>query len=114
MSSKKTSFVHKLGLAYPNITGITMRGEILGGIVCALLLYYAPILNAGILSATGMDLGALLTTTIILTMLFTLANGLYAKVPFAQSVYMGENAFFAFALVVYGDIPWQTALGIVF
>lgn len=37
----------------------------------------------------------------------------YANVPFAQSVYMGENAFFAFSLVGAG-IPFATALGIVF
>src|SRR3972149_2365515 len=56
---------------------------------------------------------ALMTTTIIVTIIFTLANGIYAKVPFAQSVYMGENAFFAFSLVGAG-IPFATALGIVF
>jgi AGZA family xanthine/uracil permease-like MFS transporter len=91
-----------------------LRVEVLGGAVNAALLAYALILNPTIVSATGMPFGALMTTTIILTILFTLANGIYARVPFAQSVYMGENAFFAFALVTFGGIPWQTALGIIF
>jgi AGZA family xanthine/uracil permease-like MFS transporter len=91
-----------------------LRVEIIGGAVNAALLAYALILNPTIVAATGMPFGALMTTTILLTIIFTLANGLYGNVPFAQSVYMGENAFFAFALVVAGGIAWQTALGIVF
>ena len=91
------------------------REEVLGGLVNSALLVYAMILSPTIVAGgVGKEFfGALMTTTIIVTILFTLVNGLYAKVPFAQSVYMGENAFFAYSLVAAG-IPFATALGIVF
>ncbi len=91
------------------------KEDILGGLLNAALLLYALILNPSIMAqGVGQDyFGALMTTTIIVTILFTLANGIYARVPFAQSVYMGENAFFAFGLVAAG-ISFPTALGIVF
>lgn len=91
------------------------KQDVLGGLVNAALLMYALILSPTIIAGgVGTEyLGALMTTTIIVTILFTFANGIYANVPFAQSVYMGENAFFAFSLVGAG-IPFATALGIVF
>ncbi|MCZ7402556.1 MAG: NCS2 family permease [Candidatus Methanoperedens sp.] len=92
-----------------------LKEDIVGGLLNAALLLYALILSPSIIAqGVGQDyFGALMTTTIIVTILFTLANGIYAHVPFAQSVYMGENAFFAFGLVGAG-IPFPTALGIVF
>ena len=91
------------------------KEDMLGGLLNAALLMYAMILSPTIIAGgVGKEFfGALMTTTIIVTIIFTLANGIYAKVPFAQSVYMGENAFFAFSLVGAG-IPFATALGIVF
>ncbi|NJD76545.1 MAG: NCS2 family permease [Candidatus Methanoperedens sp.] len=91
------------------------KEDILGGLLNAALLMYAMILSPTIIAGgVGKEFfGALMTTTIIVTIIFTLANGIYARVPFAQSVYMGENAFFAFSLVGAG-IPFATALGIVF
>lgn len=91
------------------------KEDVLGGLVNAALLMYALILSPTIIAGgVGAEfLGALMTTTIIVTILFTFANGVYANVPFAQSVYMGENAFFAFSMVGAG-IPFATALGIVF
>jgi AGZA family xanthine/uracil permease-like MFS transporter len=91
------------------------KEDIVGGLLNAALLLYALILSPSIIAqGVGQDyFGALMTTTIIVTIIFTLANGIYANVPFAQSVYMGENAFFAFGLVGAG-IPFPSALGIVF
>lgn len=88
--------------------------EILGGIVNFALIAYALILNPAIVSSAGLPFGALMTTTIIITIVFTFLVGLYAKVPFMQSVYMGENAFFAFTVVLTYHIDWRIALGIVF
>ena len=92
-----------------------LKEDIVGGLLNAALLMYALILSPSIIAqGVGQDyFGALMTTTIIVTIIFTFANGIYAHVPFAQSVYMGENAFFAFGLVGAG-IPFPTALGIVF
>ncbi len=91
------------------------KEDIVGGLLNAALLLYALILSPSIIAqGVGQDyFGALMTTTIIVTIIFTFVNGIYANVPFAQSVYMGENAFFAFGLVGAG-IPFPTALGIVF
>jgi len=89
----------------------------LGGLLNAALLLYALILSPSILAqGVGQDyFGALMTTTIIVTIIFTFANGVYARVPFAQSVYMGENAFFAFGLVRgWHPLPnraWHRVLG---
>ncbi|MFP3190383.1 MAG: hypothetical protein RXR31_03475, partial [Thermoproteota archaeon] len=87
--------------------------EILGGIVNFALISYAIILNPAIVSSAGLPFGALMTTTIIVTIVFTFLVGLYARVPFIQSVYMGENAFFAFTVVLTYHIDWRIALGIV-
>jgi AGZA family xanthine/uracil permease-like MFS transporter len=40
--------------------------------------------------------------------------GLYAKLPFAVAPGMGLNAFFTFTIILKHQIPWPTALGIVF
>jgi AGZA family xanthine/uracil permease-like MFS transporter len=44
----------------------------------------------------------------------TLLMGLYAKLPFAVAPGMGLNAFFAYTIVLQNQVPWQTALGMVF
>jgi hypothetical protein len=51
------------------------------------------ILNPAIVQATGMPFAALMTTTILVTIIFTFFVGIYARVPFVQSVYMGEKHF---------------------
>jgi len=91
-----------------------LQTEILGGLINAALISYAVILNPAIVQATGMPFAALMTTTILVTIIFTFFVGIYARVPFVQSVYMGENAFFAFTVVLASQIDWRVALGIVF
>ncbi|MCB0685665.1 MAG: NCS2 family permease, partial [Saprospiraceae bacterium] len=44
----------------------------------------------------------------------TVLVGLWANVPFAMAPGMGLNAFFTYTVVIGQNIPWQTALGIVF
>jgi AGZA family xanthine/uracil permease-like MFS transporter len=40
--------------------------------------------------------------------------GLYARLPFAVAPGMGINAFFAYTIILQNQVPWQTALGMVF
>jgi AGZA family xanthine/uracil permease-like MFS transporter len=40
--------------------------------------------------------------------------GLYAKLPFAVAPGMGLNAFFAYTIILQQQVPWPTALGMVF
>lgn len=77
---------------------------------------YIVIVNPGILAApgTGMPFSGVMTATVAVACLMTLLMGLYARLPFAVAPGMGLNAFFAFTLVVQHQIPWRTALGIVF
>ena len=63
-----------------------LQTEILGGLINAALISYAVILNPVIVQATGMAFAALMTTTILVTIIFTFFVGIYARVPFVRSV----------------------------
>ena len=71
---------------------------------------YILAVNPSILSATGMDAGAVFTTTCISAVVATLVMALYAKLPFALAPGMGLNAFFAFTVVLTMGYTWQFAL----
>ncbi len=88
--------------------------EIAAGVTTFLTMGYIIFVNPNILSATGMDKGALITATILAASFGTLLAGVWANVPFAMAPGMGLNAFFAYSLVIGKGISWQTALGVVF
>jgi AGZA family xanthine/uracil permease-like MFS transporter len=88
--------------------------EIAAGVTTFLTMGYIIFVNPNILSATGMDKGALITATILAASFGTILAGLWANVPFAMAPGMGLNAFFAFSLVLGKGVTWQTALGVVF
>lgn len=92
----------------------SVHQEIVGGITTFLTMSYIIFINPTILSATGMDKNALITVTILSSMIGTLVAALFANVPFALAPGMGLNAFFTYSLVIGRKIPWETALGIVF
>ena len=90
--------------------------DIVGGVTTFVTMAYIVVVNPGILSTsgTGMPFSGVLTATVAVACLMTLLMGVYAKLPFAVAPGMGLNAFFAFTLVLQHQIPWPTALGIVF
>jgi AGZA family xanthine/uracil permease-like MFS transporter len=88
--------------------------EAIAGSTTFLAMSYIIFVNPDILSVTGMDKGALITATILASILGTLLAGLWANVPFAMAPGMGLNAFFAYSLVIGQKVSWQTALGVVF
>lgn len=88
--------------------------EVLAGLTNFLAVCYIIIVNPLILSQAGMPFEALVTSTIILIVVSTLLMGLYAKMPIVVAPGMGLNAFFTFSIVLGHQIPWQTALGMVF
>lgn len=90
------------------------RREILAGATTFMTMAYIIIVNPIILSAAGMPFGPTMVATIIVAGVATLACGLYAKKPFAMAPYMGENAFFAYAVVLGLGVTWNAALGAVF
>ena len=59
---------------------------------------YILAVNPNILSATGMDKGALFTTTVVASAFATLLMAFYAKLPFGLAPGMGLNAFFAYTV----------------
>jgi len=92
----------------------SIKIEIIAGITTFLTMAYIIVVNANILSNAGMDKGALIIVTCLITGIATIAVGLIAKVPIAMAPGMGLNAFFTYTLVIGKKISWETALGIVF
>lgn len=77
------------------------------------MMYIVPV-NGFILADAGLPMDAVITATALITILATLFSGLWSNTPIAMSVGMGLNAYFSYGLVLGMEIPWQTALGIVF
>jgi len=91
-----------------------VKTEVVAGIVTFMTMAYIIVVNPAILAAAGIPKGASMVATILAAFFGTLAMGIYAKRPFAQAPYMGENAFVAFTVVNVLGYSWQTALGAVF
>jgi AGZA family xanthine/uracil permease-like MFS transporter len=94
----------------------TLYGDIIGGITTFFTMAYIVVVNPSILSTpgTGMPFTGAMTATVLIAFSMTLLMGLYARLPFAVAPGMGLNAFFAFTIVLQQQVPWQTALGMVF
>lgn len=91
-----------------------VRTEITAGITTFLTMAYILAVNPAILGQTGMDEGALFTTTVLMAALPTIFMGLYAKLPYALAPGMGLNAFFALTVCGTMGYSWQFALTAVF
>ena len=91
-----------------------MRTEVMAGLTTFLTMAYILAVNPNILSETGMDKGALFTTTVIMAGISTIFMGLYAKLPLALAPGMGLNAFFAYTVCIVMGYSWQFALTAVF
>jgi len=92
----------------------TVKTEIIAGITTFMTMAYILAVNPDILSATGMDKGAVFTATAISAAIGTLVMALWAKLPFALAPGMGLNAFFAFGVCLGMGMSWQFALTAVF
>jgi len=90
-----------------------IREFIAGSTTFFAMLYIIPV-NATILHASGMPFDALVSATILMTVIATMITALWANTPIAMSVGMGLNAYFSYGLVLGMKIPWQSALGVVF
>jgi AGZA family xanthine/uracil permease-like MFS transporter len=91
----------------------TIRTEIVAGVTTFLTMAYIIFVQPAVLSAAGMDFGAVLVATCIASGLATLMMGLLANYPIAVAPAMGHNFFFAFNVVIAMQVPWQVALGAV-
>ena len=75
---------------------------------------YILAVNPNVLSATGMDHGAVFTATALASLIGTLLMALLANYPFALAPGMGLNAYFAYTVVLGMGYTWQVALTAVF
>lgn len=91
-------------------TAMSVKKEVIGGITSFLTMAYILAVNPSILTASGMDQGAVFTTTCIASVLATVFMAIYAKLPYALAPGMGLNAFFAFTICGVMGHTWQFAL----
>ena len=91
-----------------------VRTEIIAGITSFMTMAYILAVNPSILSATGMDSGAVFTATALASLIGTLLMAAFANYPFVLAPGMGLNAYFAYTVVLGMGYSWQTALAAVF
>ena len=91
----------------------TIPREITAGVTTFLAMVYIVVVNPTILSETGMDFGAVFVATCLAAAFGTLVMGLVANYPVALAPGMGQNAFFAYTVVLAGGHSWEAALAMV-
>jgi AGZA family xanthine/uracil permease-like MFS transporter len=94
--------------------GTSPRQEVVAGVTTFLAMAYITVVNPGILSAAGMDFGAVFVATCLAAAIGTGVMGFYANYPVAQAPGMGQNAYFTYGVVLGLGHSWQSALGAVF
>jgi AGZA family xanthine/uracil permease-like MFS transporter len=91
-----------------------VKTEVVAGLTTFMTLSYIIFVQPTVLSACGMDFGAVLVATCVASAAATFLMGLYANYPVALAPGMGQNFFFAYTVVLKLGIPWEKALGAVF
>ena len=91
-----------------------VKTEILAGITTFMTMAYILAVNPSILSAAGMDSGAVFTATALAAFIGTLLMAALANYPFALAPGMGLNAYFAYTVVIGMGYSWEYALTAVF
>ena len=94
--------------------GTKVSTELVAGLTTFFTMAYIIVVNPSILSAAGMEWGAVFLATIISAVIGTLVMGLVANVPYAQAPGMGLNAFFVYTVCFQLGFTWQQALTMVF
>lgn len=75
---------------------------------------YILAVNPSVLSACGMDSGAVFTATALAALIATLLMAAFSNYPFVLAPGMGLNAYFSYTVVLQMGYSWQTALAAVF
>lgn len=95
----------------------TVKTEVMAGITTFLTMAYILAVNPNMLSASGMDNGAVFTATVLASALATFIMAFWANYPIALSAGMGLNAYFAYTVCLGQlqgiDDPWKIALAAV-
>lgn len=106
------SFIEKCFKLKENNT--TVKTEITAGLTTFMTMAYILAVNPSILSASGMDSGAVFTATALASMIGTLLMAAFSNYPFVLAPGMGLNAYFAYTVVLQMGYTWQQALAAVF
>lgn len=94
--------------------GTSISTEIMAGVTTFMTMAYILAVNPNILSASGMDRGAVFTATALASFVGTCLMALLANYPFVLAPGMGLNAYFAYTVVLGMGYSWQMALTAVF
>lgn len=112
MGSSNGGVFEKLFHLRDNETDI--RTEVMAGITTFMTMAYILAVNPNVLSATGMDSGAVFTATALAALIATLMMAAFSNYPFVLAPGMGLNAYFAYTVVLQMGYTWQMALAAVF
>lgn len=108
----KERFLEKVFHLSENHTDV--KTEIIAGFTTFMTMAYILAVNPSILSAAGMDSGAVFTATALASFIATLLMAGLSNYPFALAPGMGLNAYFAYTVVLNMGYTWEMALAAVF
>ena len=91
-----------------------VKTEVMAGITTFMTMAYILAVNPNILSASGMDRGAVFTATELSAFIATCLMALLSNYPFVLAPGMGLNAYFTYTVVLGMGYTWQQALAAVF
>ncbi len=94
--------------------GTSVRTELLGGLTTFVTVAYTLAVNPSVLSAAGMDSGAVFTATALTSFIGCCLMGLLSNYPFILAPSLGLNAYFSYTVVLGMGYSWQLALAAVF
>jgi len=99
--------------------GTTPGREAIAGLTTFMTMSYIIFVQPAVLSACGMDFGAVMVATCVSSAIATFIMGFLANYPIALAPAMGHNFYFAFTVcgtVAMGGLGyrWETALAAVF
>ena len=91
-----------------------VKTEVIAGLTTFMTMAYILAVNPSVLSACGMDSGAVFTATALAALIATLLMAAFSNYPFVLAPGMGLNAYFSYTVVLQMGYSWQTALAAVF
>lgn len=91
-----------------------VKTEVMAGITTFMTMAYILAVNPNILSASGMDRGAVFTATALSAFIASCLMAFLSNYPFVLAPGMGLNAYFTYTVVLGMGYSWQQALSAVF
>ncbi|WP_084579445.1 NCS2 family permease [Sphingomonas azotifigens] len=117
LDHSRRGVIQKLGARLDRRFSISQRGstaitEVLAGGTTFAGMAYIVAVNPTVMAQAGMDREDVAIATIIVSIVGSVATGLWANLPLGLAPSMWSNAFFSFVVVRHMGFPWPAALGI--